>query len=160
TDRQLFGLMQGVMLLVLLIACANVANLLLARGQERQREIALRTTLGAARGRLVRQLLTESVVLASLGGALGLALSSWSIRFMAKVLAGDVPRTFLPRLDPLVIAFTGGIAVLAGLLFGLYPALAATRPNLAGALREGGRGTSVGRRQRRVIRALVALEIA
>ncbi len=160
SDRMIFVLMQGVMALVLLIACANVANLLLARGQERQREIALRTTLGAARGRLVRQLLTESVLLASLGGALGLLLSVWSIRFMAKSLAGSVPRTFLPQLDTPVLAFTAGVALVAGVLFGLYPAVAATRPNLAGALREGGRGAAGGRRQRRVIRALVAVEIA
>jgi putative ABC transport system permease protein len=159
-DRQLFGMMQAVMVLVLLIACANVANLLLARGQERQREIALRTTLGAPRGRLVRQLLTESVVLAAIGGALGLGIASSSVRFLAKSLAASVPRAFLPELDAPVIAFTAGAAVFAGLLFGLYPALAATRPNLAGTLREGGRGTSGSRRQRRVIRALVALEIA
>jgi putative ABC transport system permease protein len=160
SDRMIFVLMQAVMALVLLIACANVANLLLARGQERQREIALRTTLGAARGQLVRQLLTESILLASLGGALGLLLSVWSIRFMAKSLAGSVPRNFLPQLDTPVLAFTAGIALVAGVLFGLYPAVAATRPNLAGALREGGRGAAGGRRQRRVIRALVAVEIA
>ena len=159
-DRMIFTLMQGVMVLVLLIACANVANLLLARGQERQREIAVRTAMGAARGQLVRQLLTESVLLSAVGGALGLALSFWSVDFVAKMLAGQVPRAFLPRLDPPVVIFTGGLAILTGLLFGLYPALAATRPDLAGTLREGGRGMAGGRGRRRVIRGLVAVEIA
>ena len=160
TDRRIFTLMQAVMVLVLLIACANVANLLLARGQERQREIALRISLGAGRGRLVRQLLTESVLLALAGGALGLLLSFWGIRFLAGALAGQVPRAFLPQLDLPVLTFTAAIAVLAGLLFGLYPAFEASRPGLAGVLRSGGRGVIGARGRRRVIRGLVVAEIA
>ncbi len=160
TDRMIFTLMQAVMALVLLIACANVANLLLARGQERQREIALRTALGAGRGRLVRQLLTESVLLALAGGALGLVFTAWSVRLLSRALAGQVPRAFLPQLDPLVLGFTAGTAVLAGLLFGLYPAFEASRPGLAGVLRSGGRGVIGARGRRRVIRALVVAEVA
>ena len=160
TDRQLFALMQAVMVLVLLIACANVANLLLARGQERQREIALRTTLGAGRGRVVRLLLTESILLAGLGGALGLALSAWTIDFMGKMLAGQLPQAFTPQLDGTVALFTAGVALVAGILFGLFPALEVSSPNLAITLREGGKGASGSRRRRRVIRGLVVAEIA
>ncbi len=160
TDRRIFAMMQVVMALILLIACANVANLLLARGQDRQREIALRTTLGAGRGRIVRQLLTESVVLALLGGALGLALSKFGIDAIANALAGQVPGIFLPRLDGSVLGFTAAIVLLGGILFGLYPAFEASRPELSSTLREGGKGASGSRRRRRVIRGLVVAEIA
>ncbi len=159
TDRFIFGLMQSVMVLVLLIACANVANLLLARGQDRQREIALRTTLGAGRGAVIRQLLTESLLLAAAGGALGLALSSWTIDFMAKMLASQVPKAFMPRLDMPVLVAGAVVSIAAGVLFGLYPALAAARPDLARALHDGAKG-AVSRRRRRIVNGLVAAEIA
>lgn len=159
TDRQLFALMQGAMFFVLLIACANIANMLLARGQDRQREIALRATLGANRGRVLRQLLTESLLLAALGGALGLALSAWGIELMAKQLSSELPRALMPRLDPNVIAFSATITVLAGLLFGILPALRASKARLAVALAETARGTTSGVRRQWLSRGLVAAQM-
>lgn len=124
---------------VLLIACANLANLLLAAAAGRQREFAVRTALGANRGRLVGQLLAESLVLSVLGGAAGLALAAWATRSAALLATAAIPRTADVRIDGLVLAFAAGIAVLAAMLFGLAPALRLSATSLHGTLKEGGR---------------------
>jgi putative ABC transport system permease protein len=146
--------------LVLLIACANVANLLLARGASRAREVALRTALGATRRRIVRQLATESVALALIGGAIGLPLA----RGLVAVLVRFGPRAFQANsevtLDWRAVAFAILLAMLAGVVFGLAPALYAARTSAGDALREGGRRVSSGRSGTRTRDALVALEVA
>src|SRR6202040_92967 len=124
----------GAVGLVLLIACGNVANLLLVRASVRQREFAIRTTIGASRGRIVRQLLTESLVLSLAGGALGLALGSAGVRALLSLNHGDLPRIG-PHgagitLDWRVLTFSVCVAIATGLLFGVMPALQASRPGL------------------------------
>lgn len=158
--RIFYALLQGSVFFVLLIACVNITNLLLARGQERRPEIALRTVLGAGRGRIVRQLLTESALLASAGMLLGLLLGWYGIRLMAGRLAEVFPQGLTPRLDVPVLLFTLGISGLASLLFGLVPALQAFRHGQAEALKEGAGRTSVGRNRRLLTRSLVVAEIA
>ena len=158
-SRQLFALLQGAVLFVMLIACANIANLLLARGQERQREITLRTILGAGKWRILRQLLTESVVLALVGGLLGLMLASAGIRVMAASLAGALPSYWAPTLDANVLAFTAAVTLVSGLLFGLMPALQSLKPELASVIKEGGRA-GASKRRRLVSKSLVVAEIA
>lgn len=160
STRILFWLLQGVVLAVLVIACVNLTNLLLARGQERQREVALRTALGASRGRIVRQLLIESVAIGLAGGIAGLVLGRLGIGAIARTFAGLLPATFTPTLNLRVLVFTAGISVGAGLLFALAPAVATLRGDHAGALREGGRGASRSRRHNRLSAALVVGEIA
>jgi putative ABC transport system permease protein len=160
--ERLFLLLIGAVALLLLIACANVASLLLARGSERSREFALRAALGAGRGRLIRQLLTESVVLASAGGVLGVVFAKAGIRPLLALLpvASRIPR--LESVDPSipVLAFTCAVALTTGLLFGLAPALRLSRPNLNDALKEAGRGNSEGAPARRWTDGLVATEVA
>jgi len=115
---------------VLLIACANVANLLLARATGRQREIAIRAAVGAGRGRIIRQMLTESVVLSLVGGAVGLVIGHVGIRAILSISSGNIPRIGLGAdlpLDPAIVLFTLGLSILTGLLFGLIPALQASR---------------------------------
>jgi len=132
--------LMGAVALVLLVACGNVANLLLARAAERERELAVRAGLGASRGRLARQMITESLVLALGGGALGLGLAAAAVRAL-RTLAPDVlPRIDEVRLDPWVAIFALGVSVLAGLTFGVAPALRAGRADLQTTLRSGGRG--------------------
>jgi len=145
---------------VLLIACANVANLLLARAAARETELAVRTALGAGRARLVRQLLTESVVLGTLGGAAGLLLALWGSAFLVALQPEGIPRLEEVRVDGTVILFTAGMALLTGLLFGLIPAAQVGRGSLAASIREGGRGALSGRGSKRVRGALVVAEVA
>lgn len=150
----------GAVGLVLLIACANVANLLLVRGEARQREIAMRVALGAGRGRLIRQLITESAVLSLFGAACGSLLAWWGMRALLAINPNAVPRMELIRFDFTVAAATVILALLTGVLFGLAPALQLVRPSLGSALQEGSRGASIGSGQQRLGRALVMGEIA
>ncbi|MFN2565429.1 MAG: ADOP family duplicated permease, partial [Gemmatimonadaceae bacterium] len=149
----------GAVSFVVLIACVNIASLLLARATVRQRELAVRAALGAGRGRIARQLLTESLTLALLGGTLGLGLAYVGVRGLPALGASELPLASSIRIDPVVLAFTFGIAVAAGLLFGLLPAIRAASPDLQGTLRAGARGT-VGGRGQRLRGALVAAEVA
>jgi len=145
--------------LLLLIACANVANLMLARTTVRGREMAIRIALGAGRGRLLRQLVIESLVLAIAGGTLGLLVAMWGIDLLPAVLESHLPRAEGIRLDGVVLTFTLGATLLTGLFFGLAPALqTATEPFAS--LKEGARGLAMGARGRRVRRAIVMVETA
>ena len=146
---------------VLLIACANVANLLLAKATARQREIAVRSALGASRVRLVRQMLAESLLLSIAGGAAGLALAWAGVRLLVAAIGDQVafPRVDAIALDGRVLAFTAAIALLSGLIFGFAPAVASVSVNLTTALKEGGRSGSPGRTGR-LRSALVVVEIA
>src|SRR2546426_1845770 len=150
----------GAVGLVLLIACANVANLFLARAAERQREFAIRGTLGASRSRIVRQLMTESLVLAALGGAAGVLLSGWLIRLIVALSANNLPRLGQINLNSSVLLFAVSISLLTALLFGLAPALQNARINLQDVLKESTHTTTAGNTRQHFRRALVVIQVA
>jgi putative ABC transport system permease protein len=150
----------GSVAFVLLIACVNVANLLLARAATRGREMALRVALGATRGRVIRQMLAESLLLSAAGGGVGLLLACWVLPMLVAISPGNIPRVAEINLDARVLVFTLCVAVLTGILFGLVPALKVSRVDLNEALKEGGRGSAAGFGRSRVRSLLVISEVA
>ena len=158
--RKTLYILLGAVSCVLLVACANVANLLLARAAERVREIAVRTAMGASRGRLIRQMLTESVLLGICGGGLGLLLAFWCLSLMVKLSPGNIPRMDALTIDTRVLAFTLGISILTGAIFGLMPALQLSSTDLFRPLKEGGVQSSSERHRHHVRNALVISEVA
>ncbi|MEP7271981.1 MAG: ABC transporter permease, partial [Acidobacteriota bacterium] len=159
TIRPMLFLLLGAVGLVLLIACSNVANLLLARGAARRKEIAIRNSLGAGRARIIRQLLTESMLLALIGGALGLMLGYFGVKLLVALNESRIPRASELGLDPLVFGFTALVSLATGIIFGLVPALQLSRDDLHETLKEGGRSGAGGVRSR-VRSTLVVVEVA
>ncbi|HTM31730.1 MAG TPA: ABC transporter permease [Vicinamibacterales bacterium] len=157
--RDLLLILLGITSLVLLIACANVANLTLARMLGRDRELALRTALGAGRGRLIRQLLTESTLLAVVGGFVGVAFAWGTVGMLTRFVARFTQRTGEVALDPVVLFFTLGVSVVTGVLFGTLPALA-TRVNLTSALKQGSSQSGAGAAKHRLQGALIVAQVA
>jgi putative ABC transport system permease protein len=157
--RPVLGILLGTVGLLLLIACANVANLLLARTTVREREFAIRVALGAGRWRVIRQLITESVALAIAGGLLGLLVAMWSVDALRSVVEVRLPRAEGIRVDGVVLLFSMGATLMTGLIFGLAPALQAARGS-AGSLKESGRGILGTMRGRRVRKAIAIVQTA
>src|SRR5438874_3329205 len=154
------AILLGAVIFVLLIACANLATMLLARASARERELAIRIALGAGRWRLLRQMLTESVLLALAGAAGGIILSIWGLELLKQIGARTVPRLAEVNVDLVVLIVTAVVAVGSGILFGLIPAFASAKPELTEALKEGGRSSTTGTRRNQVRNSLVGAEIA
>ena len=150
----------GAVACVLLIACANVANLLLARATSRHKEMAVRAALGASRVRVIRQLLTESVLLSLVGGAIGLLLAVWWSDLLIALGKEDIPRAVHVGLDWRVLGFTAGVSIVTGLIFGLAPAFHSSKTDLVESLKDGGRGTSEGAKRNRMRSILAVSELA
>jgi predicted permease len=153
--RRALWVLQGAVALVLLIACANVANLLLARAESRHKEFAVRTALGAGKARILRQFMAEGTVLSLLGAALGLALAFWGLKALLAANPESVPRASEITLDPVVLAFTVGVALLTGLVFGLAPLLHMGEQAVSLSIKEGGMRATSGAGRNRVRRGLV-----
>ncbi len=158
--KPLLAVLGGAAGLVLLIGCVNITNLMLARSSAQEREFAIRATLGAGRHRLIRRSLVESLTLAGIGGTVGLIFAFWGVGFLRGVIPDNVPRLGEIQIDLTVLAFTAAASLIAGLLFGLVPAVRAMRPSLSEVLQEGGRGAFGGRRSRRLLDVMVAVEVA
>ena len=155
------NILLGVTGLVLLIACANLANLMLARATAREREVAVRLAIGASRRRIVRQMLSESLLIAAIGAAAGVLVAQWFSRTLIGFISSNVNPLFIDLpLDWRVFAFTASVAIAACLLFGLAPAVKATHASLGAAMKVGGRGSTDGRERFTVRRALVVLQVA
>jgi putative ABC transport system permease protein len=158
--RPALMILLGAVVVVLLIACANLTTMLLARAGAREREFAIRLALGAGRMQLVRQMLSESVLLAIIGGTAGVVLAIWGLDLLRSIGAQTVPRIAEVNLDLRVLLVTLGTAVVTGIVIGLIPALASGKPELTEALKEGGRGATSGLRRNRLRNALVIAEVA
>lgn len=150
----------GTVAIVLLVACANVANLFLVRAEGRQQELAVRTALGASRRQVIASLMSEAMAISVLGGAIGLALAYGGIRMLVALNPARLPRLEDVAIDPMVLLFTLAVSLISGLLFGLIPIVKYANPNLGNALKEGGRGSSDGRERHRARHTLVVAQVA
>jgi putative ABC transport system permease protein len=159
-SRETLLILFGAVGLVLLVACANFANLLLSRAAVREQEMVVRAALGARKWRMMRQLLTESVAIALLGGAVGMVLAVWGLDLLVSLQPANLPRLEEIRLDPWVFTFTFGVSLMTGIVFGLAPAWQAARVDVASALKEGGRSATSGAARQRVRSIIVVAEIA